>query len=103
MEDIDESYISQQGKKFEICGSLCDMITYYYDEFYKKTLEIKDKLSFLHGVTRSIQESFGKVISLFTLLTVILKFYKMDLDKDKIFPKRFYKVMILCVIGRCKS
>ena len=53
MEDIDESYISHyQGKEFEICDCLRDMLTYCYYEFYKKILEREDKLLFLHGVTQ---------------------------------------------------
>ena len=51
MKDVDESYISQQGKEFEICGCLYDILTYDYNEFCKKTLKREDKLLFLHGVT----------------------------------------------------
>ena len=98
MKDIDESYISQQGKEFEICVCLRDMLTYYYYEFCKKTLEREDKLLFLTGVTRSIQELFGEDLSLFTPLTVFQKFYKMDIDKNETFPKeKLYRVMILCL------
>ena len=51
---------------------------------------------FLTGVTRSIRELFGKDLSLFTPLTVFLKFYKMDLDENETFPKeKFYRIMIL--------
>ena len=98
MEDIDESYISQQGKEFKIFGCLRDMLTYYYYEFFKKTLEREDRLLFLTGVTRSIRELFGEDLSLFTPLTVYMKFYKMDIDKDEVYPKeKFYRVMILCL------
>ena len=92
MEDIDESYISQQGKEFEICNCLRDMLTYYYYEFFKKTMNQQDKSLFLHGVTTSIQELFGEDLSLLTPLTVFLKFYKMDIDKDETFSKeKFYR------------
>ena len=103
MKDIDESYISQQGKEFEICVCLRDMSTYYYYEFCKKTLERRDKLLFLTGVTWSIRDLFGEDLSLFTPLTVFHKFYKMDIDKNETFPKEnFYRVMILC-LDLCKG
>ena len=82
MEFIDERYISQQGKEFEICGSLHDMLTYFYNDFCKKTLKREDELLFLLGVTRSVGELFGEDLSLFTPSTVFLKFYKMDLEKN---------------------
>ena len=59
------------------------MLTYYDYELCKKTLYREDKLLFLTGVTRSIKELFGKDLSLFTPLTVFLKFYKMDLDEKQ--------------------
>ena len=57
------------------------MLTYYYFEFYKKTLEREDELLFFCGVTRSIGELFGE-----------------DLHENETFPKeKFYRVMILCL------
>ena len=98
MKEIDESYISQQGKEFEICVYLHDMLTYYYYEFGKKTLERRDKLLFLTGVIRSIRDLFGEDLSLFTPLTVFLKFYKMDIDKNETIPKeKFYRIINLCL------
>ena len=82
MKDIDESYMSQQGKEFEICVCLCDELTCYYNEFCKKTLKREENLLFLTGVTRSIWESFGEDLSLFTPLTMFLKVYKMDIDEN---------------------
>ena len=53
---------------------------------------------FLTGVTRSIRELFEEDLSLFTPLTVFLKFYKMDIDKNETFlNEKFYRVMILCL------
>ena len=50
-------------------------------------MEREDRLSFLTGVTRSIGKLFGEDLSLFTPVTVFLKFYKMDLDGNMTFPK----------------
>ena len=70
MKDIDESYVSQQGKEFEICVCLCDMLTYYYCKLCKKTHERGDKLLFLTGITRSI-------------MLLCLDLYKGDRDKGR--------------------
>ena len=65
---------------------------------YAKILEREEKLFFLTGVSRSILLLFAKDLSLFTPLAVFLKFYKMDLDKNDLFPKeKSYRVMILCL------
>ena len=60
----------------------------------------REKISccFLKKAPRLIQELFGEDLSLFTPLTVYMKFYKMDIDKDEAYPKeKFYRVMILCL------
>ena len=67
MKDIDESYISQKGKEFEICGYIRDILTHYYHKLCKI-----HKLSILTGVTISIHELFGNNLSLFTPLAVFL-------------------------------
>ena len=63
-----------------------------------KSMEKQDRWIFLTGVTISIQLLFEKYLSLFTPLTVVLKFYEMDIDKNETSPKeKFHRVMILCL------
>ena len=89
---LDFHDISQQGKEFEICGCLHDMIIYYYNEFCKKTLVREDKLLFLHEVTGSRGDLFGEDLSLFIPLNVQVQRRK-QLAKSKTENLKYYRVI----------